>query len=223
MIRQHSIKKCRGIGKAKGFGCGNTKEMHKYNLCKECLKDFIFNSDQGKEILEKSKIRAKVKTDKQIKSETRKKKSELKKFNLYTSTAWKWISRYVLLYYSDSNCIVQCSTSPEQSYHITDRRIHVGHLIPWRDGNSTNNSTALLFENLAPQNHVDNTMHGGKPEIMKEWLIERHGWIKIENLYKLKSKPLKLDKYLLFEISEQYKKKFKSLLESRGIEDPWKH
>ena len=119
MIRKQAIKKCRGTGKAKGYGCKDIKTIFRYGLCVDCYKEFLFNSPEGKEMLERSRLQGKKKADRHIKSEIRKKKADNKKFNLYNSPAWKWCRKYVLLYYADSNCIVQCSTSPEQSYHVT--------------------------------------------------------------------------------------------------------
>lgn len=230
-MKEYKICK-KGTGKAIGFkGCGKELPVVTYNkpnfrygigISCGCFSRWLRNTPEGNELIARSRIVGKKRAEKESLKSHREKKLKNKKFDLYQTTAWKWCRKYVLLYYADSNGIVSCSTSPGQSYHVTDRRIHVGHLIKWRDGNSTNNSTALLFENLAPQNHIDNTMHGGKPDIMKEWLIERHNEEIVNNLYILKSRALKLDKYLLFEISEQYKKKFNSLLRERNISDPWK-
>lgn len=220
-------KKCKGTGKAKGFeSCGEPCYTHRYGLCRRCYSEWILTTPEGKEVLKKSIIKASKKTKEEEKKERRRKKQELNinsnKFNFYKTTAWKWCSRYVLLYYADSNNIVSCATSPELSYHITDKNIHCGHYIKLRDSNSTNYSTALLFENLAPQSNRDNTQLGGKPEVLKGWLISKHGEDKIEALNRTKRVAYKLDKYTLFEISEKYKKLFNDLLAKRGIENPWK-
>lgn len=218
-------KKCKGTGKSKNYGCGELKIIHRYGLCSKCFVDWLYNSEEGKKHLNKAKIKGKSKAEKKYKADFRARKNSTnissKNFNLYKTTAWKWCSHYVLLYYADSNCIVQCSTDPTLSYHVTDKNIHVGHYIKYRDGNSTNNSTALLFENLAPQSARDNTKYGGKPEVMKEWLIKHHGEEKIKNLDRIKRDAYKLDKYTLFQISENYKKLFKELLDKRNIINPW--
>ena len=145
-----------------------------------------------------------------------------KNFNLYNSTPWKWLSHYVLLFYADSQNMVKCSTSPHLEYKVNDKNIHVGHYIKYKDGNSTNNSTALDFYNLAPQNARDNTKLGGMPEVMREFLVSVHGEEKIKEIEARKKIPLKLDVVYLQEISDRYKHLFNELLKERGIENPWK-
>lgn len=145
-----------------------------------------------------------------------------KKFNLYKTTAWEWLRKYVLLYYADSDLIVKCSTSPHLEYKIPNKNIHVGHWIKCNDANSTNNSVALNFYNLAPQSARDNTRRNGCPEIMEQFLIDTHGIEKIEELKNLKKQPLKLDLVYLQQVADEYKYKFKELLKERNIQDPWK-
>lgn len=52
-------KKCKGIGKAKGFkGCGKMTMWRKYGLCTSCYADFILNTDVGRVLLEKAQLKA---------------------------------------------------------------------------------------------------------------------------------------------------------------------
>lgn len=67
MIKQQSIKKCKGTIKAKGRGCGEIKTIFRHGLCFICYKDFLFNSNEGKEILNKSIITGKKRADKEDK------------------------------------------------------------------------------------------------------------------------------------------------------------
>lgn len=157
--------------------------------------------------------------DKMVKSKSYVKKN---KFDFYKTTAWKWCKMYVLLYYCDNKGFVHCSTSPNLVYHVTDRYIHVGHWIKYRDGNSTHNSTALIFYNLAPQSSRDNVRFNGKPDEMEKFLREKHGDEKIDELLLLKNQPLKLDPVTLEEIAFEYRTKFYELLKIRGIENPFK-
>lgn len=148
--------------------------------------------------------------------------SHANKFNLYTCTAWKWCKMYVLLYYCDDKGYVKCSTSPNLEYHVTDRNIHVGHYIKWKDGNSSHNSTALEFYNLAPQSARDNNKHNGKPEQMRVFLVGRHGEEAIQEIERLKNIPLKFDPVMLQEISDKYRIMFYDLLEKRKMQNPFK-
>lgn len=69
-MRKRAIKKCRGINKAKGYGCGEVKEIVYSGLCNDCYKPWLFESEAGKEKLQKSIITGKKKADKEIKKRT---------------------------------------------------------------------------------------------------------------------------------------------------------
>jgi len=60
-------KKCKGIGRAAGRGCGKRTMFRKYGLCNACYKDFLFNTASGQGILSKSLKKAKSKQRKAAK------------------------------------------------------------------------------------------------------------------------------------------------------------
>lgn len=152
----------------------------------------------------------------------REKRTKSKNFSIYTTTAWKYFSHYVLVFYADRSGYVQCSTSPSLIYHVTDRRIHVGHFIKVLEGTKTQYSVAFEFCNVAPQSHRDNVYFGGKPEVMEKWLIKKHGQKAIDELNIKKHNICHLDKLTLDLIKDEYKEKYKQLLINKKIEDPWK-
>lgn len=137
----------------------------------------------------------------------------------YSSKAWKYLSRYTLLYYANKEGIVQCSTSGVYM-SCNSSKMHCGHYIKVFDGSKTNMSVALDFENLAPQSHKDNIYGGGKPDIMREWLINKHGIKKIEMLNIKKHNICKLGKFELDYFGEMYKRMFNELVDKKGI-NPW--
>ena len=53
-------KKCSGTGKAKGHGCKELKYMHRYGLCGQCFYKWLYETEEGKETLQKTMIRASV-------------------------------------------------------------------------------------------------------------------------------------------------------------------
>lgn len=56
---QPKKKKCKGTGKAKGYGCGDETYHRVYGLCKQkCYPDWLLNSEQGKIMLEKATLKA---------------------------------------------------------------------------------------------------------------------------------------------------------------------
>lgn len=140
----------------------------------------------------------------------------------YNTPAWRWFSRTMLLYYAkeyQGELWVQCCTSGRW-YKPNDRNIHLGHYKKVFDGNSTNFATAFHELNVAPQRSADNTYAGGKPEVMREWLIKKHGEKLIEKVEIQSKNFCKLDKVKLAAISEKYKEKFKKLAKEKG--NPWK-
>lgn len=136
--------------------------------------------------------------------------------DFYNSTAWKYCSKYVLLYYSNNEGYVQCSTSGLW-YACNDKRIQCGHYYKA----DSHKSTAFEFTNLAPQSYKDNRYFSGKPEVMREWLIKQHGIKAIESLDIKKNNICKLVKVEFDYWKEHYKKLFNELVKEKGF-NPWK-
>ena len=169
-----------------------------------------------------NKIRSEAQKDK---DELYKAKETIKKGtprqNFYRSTAWRHFSQYVLLFYSDENLEVRCSTNPSLIYKITDKRICVGHFIKVFDANSSNYSTAYLFTNVGPQSTQEN-LNGGNEIEMSKWIEKTHGKGTVEFLNNEKHKPFRLDKFTLDEIAKKYLKLKNELLITKNIKNPWK-
>ncbi|WP_159523745.1 recombination protein NinG [Sunxiuqinia indica] len=142
------------------------------------------------------------------------------KFNLYQTTAWKWFSRYVLLYYADKNAVAICATSGRRM-SINSKQCHAGHYIKVNDMNSTNYSTAFDFRNVAPQYYRDNHYGGGRMDRMREHLVGKHGEDAIKELEAKRHQAFHLDKATLDQIAAEYKAKFKQLLIDREMQNPW--
>jgi hypothetical protein len=133
----------------------------------------------------------------------------------YTTTAWKYCSKYVLLYFSLDGLMVKCSTCGSV-LQITERTTHCGHLIKITDSWAT----AFEFTNLAPQCYRCNHYYGGRPDLMKEFLTSRHGEKEIEKLYIKKHNYCKLDIVSLTYWKNHYKELFDNMVNQKG--NPWK-
>lgn len=58
-------KKCKGIGKAVTVkGCGLSVLKRTFGLCQKCYVDFLLNTDKGKEVFEKARLKGKSINDK---------------------------------------------------------------------------------------------------------------------------------------------------------------
>ena len=148
-------------------------------------------------------------------------KQKSKKFDFYKTKAWKLCSHYVLLYYANDDLMVQCSTSGKW-LKITDKNCHCGHFIKVKDGSKSHYSTSLLFENLAPQSLQENRYMGGRPEVMKEWLINKHGKEKIDNLEIIKNNVCHPDVLFLEYWEKYWEKMYEELLYKKNKENPWR-
>lgn len=165
-----------------------------------------------------SKVKSETIKDKEGLEKMRKtgKKTGVERF--YSSTAWGWCSKYVLLYYADEDLNVRCATSPHLIYQVTDREIHCGHYLK----SDQHKATAFEFKNLFPQSYSDNRHFSGKPEIAKEWIEIMHGPGTVEWLETKKNETYHLDSSEFDKWAKYYKEKFKDLLKQRGIKNPWR-
>lgn len=138
--------------------------------------------------------------------------------------AWRYFSRTILLYYAkemNGELLVQCSTSGRW-YSPNDRNIHVGHFIKVFDTNRTNFATAFHELNVAPQCAQDNTYSGGKPDVMRKWLVNKYGEDLIQSMEIQSHNVAKLGKFELDIYKKKYKDKFKKLVKLKGG-NPWKN
>lgn len=165
-----------------------------------------------------SKLKYEAERDKAELEKVRKngKKTAVERF--YNSTAWKWCSKYVLLYYADEDLNVRCATSPHLVYRVTDKEIHAGHFIKA----DQHKAVAFEFKNLFPQSYTDNVHFSGKPEIAKEWIERTHGTGTVEWLEIKKNETYKLDADELDKWATFYRTKFNELLKERNLKNPWR-
>ena len=139
----------------------------------------------------------------------------MKQKDFYNTSAWKYFSRYILLYYSNNN-VVQCSTCGKW-YILPNKYIHCGHLYK----SDKNRGIALDFHNAAPQCYRCNVYFSGQPDKMRDWLIKKHGIENMDRLIVRKNIAKKLDKFELDVYKEHYKTLFNELV--RKKKNPWKN
>ena len=97
-------KKCKGIGKAKGFqGCGKMTMWRKYGLCSSCYADFILNTDTGRILLEKAQLKA-SKPRREL-EEAEKEMKQSKKLPVVIQQTQIVFNRYIRLRDKGKSCI----------------------------------------------------------------------------------------------------------------------
>jgi hypothetical protein len=115
-------KRCKGTGKAKGYGCGEKHYLHRYGLCLNCFKEWLFSND-GIETLNKSIIRGKKKSQVEKKKEYAKQKVSIKTKSYYEKKLQSIINEIVRLIDFDKGCI-SCNHGWN---NIWSRQKHAGH------------------------------------------------------------------------------------------------
>lgn len=162
-------KKCKGINKAKGHGCGSDEHLIvRYGLCSGCWSDWLLNTPEGKKVLEKSKItRKKVKKTKdrahiKILKETIETKRELEK------RLQPIINAIVRLIDKNNGC-VSCQMGwdgkPFTRIKQGGHRLSVG----------SNHHLRFNLWNIFLQCSQCNTFRGGEPRDYDQGLKDRYG------------------------------------------------
>ena len=139
----------------------------------------------------------------------------MKPSEIYKTPAWKYFSRYILLYYSDG-LFAKCFTCGKM-LQINTSYAHCGHLIRVTESYAT----VFEFSNTGVQCLRCNRYLGGRQDIMYRKLVEIHGEEAIQMLYIKKHNICKLDKFSLEILAGHWKEKYKELVKLKGG-DPWK-
>ena len=178
---QKKKKKCKGNGKAKTHsGCGKELYLFRYGLCKDCYKDFLFNTSEGKEILEKSKIKAVSIAKNRVKKQQIQKRKQQKEL-IRTKSYWekklqKEINTIVRMIDRGHNCI--------SSQKKLSRKYDAGHYY------SVGSTPTIRFNlhNIFAQNVNENQFNGGNPIGYVRGLKEVFGYAYAEEVICLRAK-----------------------------------
>ena len=192
-------KPCKGSGKAKGYGCNKPTLYRKYGLCNSCYRDFLINSEPGKEILSKAIIRGKKKVEKE------KKKSNIE-FKLKNKSIRKLIlearipfQKYIRLRDINNACISCGSTESKiwDAGHFKKAELYTG----------------LIFDerNVRKQCRKCNTYLNGNEGEYRKQLIEMFGqkWVDILDEDANKLRTYKFTREELINIKKKYTQKIK--------------
>jgi len=114
------MKSCKGINIARGNGCGGNKIILRYGLCIECFPKWLYNSEEGQKLIEKTRIKAKKvvafsqkKEATKIKKETR---FELLSYPKRVQEARRVFQKWIRERDKDLPC-VSCGTHYAEEWH----------------------------------------------------------------------------------------------------------
>jgi len=114
------MKSCKGINIARGNGCGGNKIILRYGLCIDCFPKWLYNSEEGQKLIEKTRIKAKKvvafsqkKEATKIKKETR---FELLSYPKRVQEARRVFQKWIRERDKDLPC-VSCGNPFAEDYH----------------------------------------------------------------------------------------------------------
>jgi hypothetical protein len=209
---QPKKKKCKGTGKAKGYGCGDKHYPHRYGLCLDCFKDWLFSED-GKETLNKSIIQGKKKSQVEKKKEFKKLKIENKSIASLIQEARAPFQKLIRIRDHGQDCI--CCDKP-LPFNIGD--YDGGHFL------KAELYTGLIFhpDNVHGQTTHCNKYGHGNETGYSEGLKRRIGIDRYKELHGLKNslKSFQWSRYKLIELKEYYTKELRLVEKGlKNIED----
>lgn len=212
-------KKCKGVLKAKGYGCGELVPVEKYNkpnriygigISCGCYSNWLLNSDEGREKIEKSKILGVKKSKVQEKKEDRKRKIDNKSIAQLIQEARRPFQKLIRIRDHGKKCI--CCDRP-LPFNIGD--YDAGHFL------KAELYTGLIFhpDNINGQLVYCNKYSHGNESTYSDGLKERIGVERYNQLNDSKNslKSYKWDKYKLIELKEYYTKELRLI--EKGIKD----
>lgn len=182
-------KPCKGSGKANGYGCGEIVLKRTYGLGYSCgcFYEWLNNTKEGGEYLEKVRIKSKVKVKKE---KARKSKEDKDKITDWKNKLQEKVQEIARLIDYDLNCLAR----PERK-----GQMHGGHVIA-KGGNS---QMRFNLHNIHRQSAQSNKWFSDDIK-MREGLEREYGKEYLDFVLGLKSYPV--PKHSNLEYQEFYKK-----------------
>lgn len=191
-------KKCKGIGKTKGYGCGKVTKFREWGLCSTCRNDWLINDERGK--IELTKLTLKVSKPRR-ELEKAKIESKRKTITQLINDARKYFQQWIRLRDNDLPCI-SCGNFYSNFYdggHFFKAELYTG----------------LIFKeiNCNKQCRKCNRYQGGNESAYRQGLIQKYGEEKVKELEELSksNRSKKYEREELIKIKEYYQNKIKEL------------
>jgi hypothetical protein len=164
-------KTCKGNGQAKGSGCGEIKYIHKFGLCQNCFKDWLFTTNNGKEYLNKSMIIGKKKAHTEIRKQRKIEKDSIRKWDVELQKNINKIVRTI-----DKGCLCLARNIRGQ--------MHGGHIFSVGSNRQIRYNLHNIHRQSAHSNHFQN-----EDGLFREGLIQEYGNEYMDFIKNLRSTP----------------------------------
>lgn len=195
---QQKPKRCRGTGKAIGYGCGDKKFLHKFGLCQTCFKEWLFSND-GLPYLNSTKIRAKKHVQKEQKKEQSAKKEENRQKKIDLMGVDKYRAEILQPIFNEIARLIdyQC---PCIATGLYDGKMAGGHY----HSVGSNRTIALNLHNIHIQSFHSNGPTGGGDNIRyRNGIIRTYGQEYMDKMESLSKTPsIHLSKSDMIEIKK---------------------
>ncbi len=161
-------KKCKGTGKAIGYGCGQLSTYRVYGLGKECkcYQKWLLSSDEGKEYLTRITLKVNEKSKKEQEREIRNKRIQEKKKLRESLTVWKnelqdEVNLIARLIDKDLPCLAKGKYS---------NQTHGGHIFSRGSNQTIRYNLHNIHRQSAQSNHFQN-----EDGLLREGLVNEYG------------------------------------------------
>lgn len=216
-------KKCKGLGIALGYGCGELvpvslygKPNRKYGLGKEpcrCYHNWLVNSEEGNKILSKTTILAKNKVQKKIKKENRE-KTRQQKIDLLSPDQYR--AKYVQPIINKIARLIDYG-NPCIATGNFEGKMAGGHYTSV----GSNRTICLNLHNIFIQSFHSNSWNGGDDKRYRNSLEQTFGIKYLEFIESLKAhRPIQLRKDDLISIKNKAQKIALKLEKEKKIRSP---
>jgi len=181
--------KCRGTGPAKGVGCGELVYRMRYGLGACCINKFYLETEEGRDVMAKTTIRAKNKTAKEYKKKRTQEKKDNKSTQKRIGELQTEINTIARLIDIDKGCI-SCNHGWGSEW---TRQAHGGHRL------SVGDQPALRFNlfNIYKQCSICNNHKSSNPREYDRGLKKHYNLAALVRAKNLKAQYplLKLPRY----------------------------
>ena len=183
-------KPCKGINKAKGYGCGEVVSYRVYGLCAKCFKTWLFTTAEGELEIKKRSLKASEQNWKKRKAKIKK---ELETVQDLVKKAQKLFNTYIRNRDRGRKCI-SCT-------NILEGKFDAGHFY------NANNHWSLRFDlsNVHGQCVACNQHKHGNLLEYRKGLLDRIGEQELLRLEEESTKTRKYTREELREIITNYK------------------
>ena len=187
---------CKGTNKAIGHGCGESKYIHRFGLCSKCFGTWLYSTDSGNELLEKSTIKGKKIVDQKEKKQWKERKEKTKTLPDWKKDLQKEINLIARIIDYGHPCLAR-------NYY--PKQLHGGHVYSVKSNDTIRFNLHNVHRQSAQSNHFQND-----DGLLREGLQKEYGMKYFDFVSELRQiKSLNLSK---LEYKELHKKAYKIAL-----------